>query len=130
MSPRGICLWVFENETQVWELRKEVDIEVIKQAMNFPTPGGVYNADIALMMGYSKVIFYKLHNKSFNTVNLNKCRAVREIFPFRSDLEPVDPRMQGENNIVSSKKQPYSLFWISLFHFCFILIFGLLDFLI
>ncbi|XP_055823263.1 F-box protein At5g49610-like [Solanum dulcamara] len=119
LSPRGMGIWVFENENHVWELKQEVDIETILGVTNFPTPVGIYNAGIALMMDYYQVFFYKLQDKSFNKVKLDKCRAVQEIFPFRSDLEPVDLSMQRINNIVSSNKHLYRLFWIFLFSFCF-----------
>ncbi|XP_015081578.1 uncharacterized protein LOC107025307 [Solanum pennellii] len=66
LSPRGIGVWVFENENCVWELKKEVGIESIKEVTNFPSPSGIYNADIALMKDYYKVYFYKLQDKSFN----------------------------------------------------------------
>ncbi|KAK6785520.1 hypothetical protein RDI58_018975 [Solanum bulbocastanum] len=98
LSPRGIGLWVFENENHVWELKQEVGIESIKEMTNFPTPSGIYNAGIALMKDYYKVYFYKLQDKSFNEVKLNKCRGVQEVFPFRSDLEPVDLSMLRTNN--------------------------------
>ncbi|XP_059310359.1 uncharacterized protein LOC132061600 [Lycium ferocissimum] len=127
LSPKGMKLWVFENGRQVWELKKEVDIETVYGMTKFPTPVGFYNADIALMKDYYQVIFYKLQDKSFNVVKLDKCPTVQEIFPFRSDLEPIDLRMRGAANVVSSTKYLYRPFWISLV-IVFIFLFSILFF--
>ncbi|MCD7461111.1 hypothetical protein HAX54_045190 [Datura stramonium] len=85
LTPKGMELWVFENRRHVWELKKRMDTETVKGTLV-----GFYNADIALMKNYDEVVFYKLHDKSVNVVKLGKCPDVREIFPFRSDLEPID----------------------------------------
>ncbi|XP_060189341.1 putative F-box protein At1g12855 [Lycium barbarum] len=127
LSPKGMELWVFENGRQVWELKKEVDIETIKGVTQFPTPVGFYNADIALTKDYYEVIFYKLQDKSFNVVKLDKCHTVQEIFPFRSDLEPLDLSMQRANADVSSTKHLYRPFWILLV-IVFVLLFGIFVF--
>ncbi|MCD7452984.1 hypothetical protein HAX54_019043 [Datura stramonium] len=126
LSPKGMELWVFNNGNQVWELKKEVDVETVKGVTKFPTPVGFYNADIALMKDYYEVIFYKLQDKSFNVVKLDKCPNVQEIFPFRSDLEPIDLRMLGAN-IISSTKQLCRPSWISIVT-VFIFLFGILLF--
>ncbi|TMW92571.1 hypothetical protein EJD97_012857 [Solanum chilense] len=129
LSPRGIGLWVFENENCVWELKKEVGIESIKEVTNFSIPSGIYNAGIALMKDYYKVYFYKLQDKSFNEVKLNKCRHVQDVFPFRSDLEPVDLRLRQTNNTFSSNKLLYRLFFIfSSSFFAFILLIRMLSY--
>lgn len=125
LSPKGMKLWVFENGKQDWELSKEVDSETIKGVANYPNLHGFYNADIALMSDFNRVFFYKLQDKSFNVVKLKKCHSIREIFPFRSDLEPMDLRIPGAN-IVSSTKHLYRPSWISLvivfmFLFCILL---------
>ncbi|XP_009801397.1 F-box protein At5g49610-like [Nicotiana tabacum] len=125
LSPKGMELWVFENGNQSWELKKEVDIEILKKVTNYPSSIGFYNADIALMKDYYEVIFYKLQDKSFNVVKLDKCHKVDEIFPFRSDLEPLDLRMQDATNTVSATKYFYP-FSISLLLIVFVFLFGTL----
>ncbi|XP_070035917.1 F-box protein At5g49610-like [Nicotiana tomentosiformis] len=107
LSPKGMELWIFENGNQSWELKKEVEIETLKKVTKYPRLVGFYNADIALMIDYYEVIFYKLQDKSFNKVKLNKCRNnIQEIFPFRSDLEPLDLRMQDAKKTIPDIAEP------------------------
>ncbi|KAK4337962.1 hypothetical protein RND71_042449 [Anisodus tanguticus] len=126
LSPKGMELWFFENGRQVWEFKKEIDIETIKGVTKFPTPVGFYNADIALMKDYYEFIFYKIQDKSFNVVKLDKCRpTVQQILPFRSDLEPIDLRISRGANIVSSTKHLYRRpFWILLVIIVLVFLFG------
>ncbi|CAN4083185.1 unnamed protein product [Withania somnifera] len=120
MLPNGMMkLWVFDNGKRVWLLNKQVYIGGI---VKYPKAIGFYNADIALISDWDRLIFYKLQDKSFKSVELKKCPTAREVFPFRSDLEPMDmPR----ERIVSSAKH---LSWINLLIVFIFLFAGLLFF--
>ncbi|KAF3669551.1 hypothetical protein FXO38_07542 [Capsicum annuum] len=103
LSPKGMKLWIFENRNHHWELKTEVDTEAVKAVTSFPIPKGFFNEHIALLLDSYEAIFYDLQDKSINKVKLNKCHDVQEIFPFRSDLEPVDLRMPTANTISTTK---------------------------
>ncbi|CDP07857.1 unnamed protein product [Coffea canephora] len=94
-TPEGhIHLWgVLDRKHPRWKLIKEVNIDLLAKEVSFPSPAGFYNADIALMKAFRKMIFYKLQDSSYNEIELldGLCFAA-DVFPFRSDLEPVNLR--------------------------------------
>ncbi|GAV58434.1 F-box domain-containing protein/FBA_3 domain-containing protein [Cephalotus follicularis] len=84
-------LWVLTNiNAKVWEKRQTMGIEALKRNGRVSLPHWFYTADIGLILGYEEVMFYKFNNDNINTVKLNKNIDFRWIFPFRSDLEPIN----------------------------------------
>ncbi|XP_027174566.1 uncharacterized protein LOC113780536 [Coffea eugenioides] len=94
-TPEGhIHLWgVLDRKHPRWKLIKEVNIDLLAKEVSFPSPAGFYNADVALLKAFRKMIFYKLQDSSYNEIELldGLCFAA-DVFPFRSDLEPVNLR--------------------------------------
>ncbi|KAF2287169.1 hypothetical protein GH714_038582 [Hevea brasiliensis] len=85
-------LWVMESyEKKEWSKRQSISIECLREIEKYTNPGDFYNADIALMTGFYKVIFFKFKNgNSADIVRLDKNTNMMdtEVFPFKSDFEP------------------------------------------
>ncbi|KAF2305739.1 hypothetical protein GH714_007941 [Hevea brasiliensis] len=85
-------LWVMESyEKKEWCKRQRISIECLREIEKYTNPDVFYNADVALMRGFYKVIFFKFKNgNSADIVTLDKNINMlgTEVFPFKSDFEP------------------------------------------
>ncbi|KAF5737721.1 hypothetical protein HS088_TW13G00610 [Tripterygium wilfordii] len=84
-------LWVVEDyENKVWKKRQSIETKVLRSELRSFHPASFYNADIALMKGIFKLMFYKFKTGSFDAVKLENHMYPEGVFPIRSDLEPCD----------------------------------------
>lgn len=101
---RNMELWIAEDRRNKskWTKKMAVNLENINKIVMFPYPAGFCNEDIAFVIAYKEVVFYKLQDCSYNIVQLDGQMHAMECFQFRSDLEPVNLRAP---RIPSSKPQ-------------------------
>ncbi|KAM3326804.1 F-box protein like [Capsicum chacoense] len=92
LSPSGILeLWCIDNRiNHFWRKEQEVETENIKRVTNYPSPIDFYNSDVILLMGFNVFIFYKKQNANLHVVELDRLNCPTEIFPFCSDVEPIN----------------------------------------
>ncbi|KAL0447576.1 UNVERIFIED_CONTAM: hypothetical protein Slati_1885500 [Sesamum latifolium] len=88
-----IALWPTKGMTE-WreeEMVLVIDTENLEKHVQYPCLAGFYNSGIAFLKGFQEVVFYRLgDDDSLSRVELDhKLRDVRDVFQFRSDLEPV-----------------------------------------
>ncbi|XP_017222448.1 uncharacterized protein LOC108199227 [Daucus carota subsp. sativus] len=88
-------IWELENSrTRVWKRIKEINAEAVekKEPYCVPQAVGLYSRDVALMKGRD-YIFYNFEDASLSVAKLDHhLTHPNDVFPFRSDLEPVDLR--------------------------------------
>ncbi|KAL0407872.1 UNVERIFIED_CONTAM: F-box protein [Sesamum radiatum] len=91
-----MTLWpTRDSRTTEW-MREEkevmvIDTENLEKHVQYPSLVGFYNAGIAFLKGFHEVVFYRFgDHESLSRVELDhRLRDAREVFQFRSDLEPV-----------------------------------------
>ncbi|XP_059636166.1 F-box protein At5g49610-like [Cornus florida] len=87
-------LWVLKNgeKKKVWEcgLVLNMDDGALKREEPLASMLALYNAYIVVMQGFYSTIFYNILSRSFDVVKLDFLVQPSQIFPFRSDLEPVN----------------------------------------
>ncbi|KAL0327619.1 UNVERIFIED_CONTAM: F-box protein [Sesamum angustifolium] len=80
------------NGMMEW-IREEIviDTENLEKHVQYHSLAGFYNAGIGFLKGFREVVFYRFGNDdSLSRVELDhKLRDARDVFQFRSDLEPV-----------------------------------------
>ncbi|XP_015889217.3 F-box protein At5g49610 [Ziziphus jujuba] len=106
-----IQLWVLEDYNQnrhhhhhhhhhnhhhvVWRKRSEINIEEVNQVEPVSSPVGFCNADVLVMKGFFRMIFYKFQNNNNHPIISKVVRLdypftdARQVFFFQSDFEPV-----------------------------------------
>uniref|UniRef100_M1DDV4 F-box associated beta-propeller type 3 domain-containing protein n=1 Tax=Solanum tuberosum TaxID=4113 RepID=M1DDV4_SOLTU len=92
LSPSEILeLWCIENTiNHVWRKEQEVETENIKRVTNYPSPIDFYNNDVIVMEGSNGSVFYEQQNASLHLVKSDKLYGPIEVFPFCSDVEPIN----------------------------------------
>ncbi|KAF2305737.1 hypothetical protein GH714_007922 [Hevea brasiliensis] len=91
--------------------RQRISIECLREIEKYTNPDVFYNADVALMRGFYKVIFFKFKNgNSADIVTLDKNINMlgTEVFPFKSDFEPSNLKNEfcrGQTRRRKSKKR-------------------------
>lgn len=108
---RFMELWVMENYgKQLWNKRQTMSIETLRGEVPNTSPIALYNADVALIMEFYKVIFYNIKNGSTNILSLGNYFDDCGIFPFQSDFEPSNlmgkpSNLKGEPRRSKSKRR-------------------------
>ncbi|XP_073119721.1 F-box protein At5g49610-like [Henckelia pumila] len=90
-----IDLWTVDD-IKIHSWKKEIksgNIESLGEVATHPSPAGFYNSDVAFLTAFCEVGFYMLQDCSFRTVKLNELDDAREVFRFRSDIEPANLRL-------------------------------------
>ncbi|XP_004288967.1 PREDICTED: F-box protein At5g49610-like [Fragaria vesca subsp. vesca] len=78
-------LWVMEDyKNKVWSKRQIIRIKVLDPFASFAT---LCNNDVALMRGFSNIIFNKFGDYSSKMANLEGLTRADEIFKFQSDSQ-------------------------------------------
>ncbi|KAG5570213.1 hypothetical protein H5410_059979 [Solanum commersonii] len=92
LSPSEIPeLWSIENTiNHVWRKEQEVKAENVKRVINYSSPIDFYNNNVIVMEGSNGSVFYKPQNESLHLVNSHKLYRPIEVFPFCSDVEPIN----------------------------------------
>ncbi|KAL2236129.1 UNVERIFIED_CONTAM: F-box protein [Sesamum indicum] len=82
----GMMEWIREEKEVI-----VIDAENLEKHVQYPSLAGFYNTGIAFSKGFQEVVFYKFGERdSLSRVELDyKLRDARDVFQFRSDLEPV-----------------------------------------
>lgn len=86
-------LWVADKGGQnTWTMKEKISTEAVHNEEEGLGLVGLCNTDVALLKGCSKLMLYKFQDKySFKAINLDdKFSCPSQIFPFQSNLEPVD----------------------------------------
>ncbi|GMQ06004.1 hypothetical protein CsSME_00050769 [Camellia sinensis var. sinensis] len=90
-EPDGyLVLWEMDTN-RVWQKINTLNIEPVEEKEHYPSYAAFYNADTAVMKGFRNIMFYKFQNCGSGDVKLHDLKMVpRDIFVFRSDLEPTE----------------------------------------
>ncbi|XP_052181830.1 F-box protein At5g49610-like [Diospyros lotus] len=87
-------VWEMEDyyKKRAWTRREALSVRALRAAgVDVPEPRcvGFCNADVAVVKGVGSVIFYRFGDASFSEVKLNHHLGPRQVFPFRSDSDPI-----------------------------------------
>ncbi|KZV43006.1 F-box protein-like [Dorcoceras hygrometricum] len=83
-------LWIMDDiKIHSWKKEKSANIESLRQVLTHPSPAGFYNSGISFLKGFYEVGFYMLQDQSVRSVKLDKLDDAREVFRFRSDIDPA-----------------------------------------
>ncbi|KAG5570194.1 hypothetical protein H5410_059960 [Solanum commersonii] len=69
---------------------KKLRLKTSRGGVNYPSPIDSYNNDVIVMEGSNGSVFYKQQNASLHLVNSHKLYCLIEVFPFCSDVEPIN----------------------------------------
>ncbi|GLU11827.1 hypothetical protein SLE2022_285470 [Rubroshorea leprosula] len=86
-------LWVREGHShrrKVWSKRHGMDMEGFEREEPLCWVEAFYNADIAVIRGFCKVIFYNCRNGDSDAVRVEKMFGNYHLFLYQSDWEPVN----------------------------------------
>ncbi|KAK6130069.1 hypothetical protein DH2020_036196 [Rehmannia glutinosa] len=88
-----IELWLNDGPRNYYQWTKKMDVNIsnLEAILDYPSPAGFYNAEIAFIDSVYEATFYKIQDCSVRKVKLSyEFRYSRQFFQFRSDLESVN----------------------------------------